>query len=457
MAYKQTGLTLIKKAFNRETVERIPWVPFAGVHAAKLTGIGAEEYLKSSEHIFNGVSKAVELYKPDGIPVVFDLQIEAEALGCRLNWPDNSPPSVISHPLQEGVKIDDLSIPLASEGRIPVIMDAAKQLREKYPDIALYGLITGPFTLSLHLLGTDIFMKMFEDPEEVNKVMSFCADVGKMMTDSYIRAGCDVIAMVDPMTSQIDPASFETFVSPRASDIFSNIRKKESLSSFFVCGNARQNIEAMCRCRPDNISIDENIPLDYVRDTALANDISFGGNMRLTTVLLMGTPEECQREALECMDTGGRKGFVLAPGCDLPMDTPIENLRAVTDVVHDEMRQGELRASTATVLEVEKLDLSSHWSKEKVMIDIITLDSSSCAPCQYMVDAVARASHPFGEKVVYKEHKITGREGVQMMASLGVKNLPTIVIDGNIEFISQIPPVGKLEEKIGEYLKSKKG
>jgi glutaredoxin len=82
------------------------------------------------------------------------------------------------------------------------------------------------------------------------------------------------------------------------------------------------------------------------------------------------------------------------------------------------------------------------------VIDIITLDSASCAPCQYMVDAVARASQPFGEKVIYKEHKITGKEGVQMMASLGVKNLPTIVIDGNIEFISQIPPVGKLGEKI---------
>ncbi len=48
---------------------------------------------------------------------------------------------------------------------------------------------------------------------------------------------------------------------------------------------------------------------------------------------------------------------------------------------------------------------------------------------------MASASHPFGEKVVYREHKITVREGVQMMANLGVKDLPTILIDGNIEFI----------------------
>ena len=456
MYSKPKGLTLIKKAFNLETVERIPWVPFAGVHASKLLGISAEEYLKSSDHIFNGVSTVVERYKPDGIPVVFDLQIEAETLGCLLKWSDSSPPSVISHPVPVEVDIENLRVPDASEGRIPLVMDAAKRLRKKYPDIALYGLITGPFTLALHLMGTDIFMKMFENPDEVNKVVSFCAKVGKMMAREYIESGCDVVAMVDPMTSQIDPGSFESFVSPYASDIFSFIREKKGLSSFFVCGNASQNIEAMCRCKPDNISIDENIPLDYVRDVALNNEISFGGNMRLTTVLLMGTPEDSQREALECIDTGGRKGFVLAPGCDLPIDTPSENLEAVTNLVNDEMRQGEIRASAATVSEVEKLDLDNHWRNDKVVIDIITLDSASCAPCQYMVDAVARASHPFGEKVIYKEHKITGKEGVQIMASLGVKNLPTIVIDGNIEFISQIPPIGKLREKIESYLKSKK-
>jgi len=50
---------------------------------AKLLGISAKEYLSSSRHIIDGISKAIELYDPDGIPVMFDLQIEAEALGVR--------------------------------------------------------------------------------------------------------------------------------------------------------------------------------------------------------------------------------------------------------------------------------------------------------------------------------------------------------------------------------------
>ena len=104
-------------------------------------------------------------------------QIEAEALGCKLGWADDNPPAVISHPLKEGKTIQDLKVPCACAGRISMVMDATRKLREQHPDLALYGLITGPFTLALHLLGTDIFMNMMMDPDETHKLMRFCTDV----------------------------------------------------------------------------------------------------------------------------------------------------------------------------------------------------------------------------------------------------------------------------------------
>lgn len=449
------GIKLIAKAFRLEEVERIPWVPFVGAHAGELLGMTATEFLKSTDNIVNGVNKSIELYKPDGIPVAFDLQIEAEALGCKLSWADDNPPAVISHPLSEGISLDDMKMPCKCEGRISTVMEATRILREQHPDLALYGLITGPFTLALHLLGTDIFMKMFEDPDYVHRVMRYATDVAKFMSQNYIESGADIVALVDPMTSQIDPMSFETFVSPYVTEIFEFIRENEAYSSFFVCGNAQQNIEVMCQCKPDNVSIDENIPLDFVKDIALKYDVSFGGNMKLTLALLMGTEDDSRRDALNCMDIGGKKGFILAPGCDLAMATPKENLIAVADLVHDEMLQGELRASEAETSSIEKLNLDDHWQKDKVVVDIITLDSSSCAPCQYMVDAVKRASEKFGDKVTYKEHRIKDKEGVQMMVTLGVKNIPTVVIDGEVEFISQIPPISKIEDRMEHYLSGK--
>ena len=57
------------------------------------------------------------------------------------------------------------------------------------------------------------------------------------MSRYYIEAGCDVVAMVDPMTSQIGPDQFTEFVTPYATEIFESIRGQDALSSFFVCGH----------------------------------------------------------------------------------------------------------------------------------------------------------------------------------------------------------------------------
>jgi uroporphyrinogen decarboxylase len=453
------GLKLVKKAFALKTVERVPWVPFVGVHGGFLTGTDAETYLKSSEEIVKGVSKAVDEYNPDGIPVVFDLQVEAEVLGCELRWSETGPPAVVSHPLSEGKKLSDLKIPEQEDGRISVCLEATKILREKYPELALYGLITGPFTLALHLLGTDIFMKLFEEPDEVNEVMEFCTQVGQKMAEYYVDAGCDVIAVVDPMTSQIDPLTFETFVTPFVSRIFELVRERGKLSSFFVCGHAQQNIEAMCNCRPDNVSIDENIPLDFVKDIALEKGISFGGNLKLTVILLMGTPDDCREHALECLDLGGKTGFILAPGCDLPLETPPKNLKAVSELVNDPYQQDVVRTLEKKESTLEIFNMKDYGQAEKVIVDIITLDSESCAPCQYMVEAVKRVAPHFDGVVEWREHAIKKMEAVSFMSSLMVKNIPTICIDGKIAFVSKIPPerelVAAIQKRINEKLKLK--
>lgn len=454
-----TGKERVLKAIRCQQVDRIPWVPFVGSHAASLLDITASEYLLSSELIVKGVNEAIKRYKPDGIPIAFDLQIEAEALGCKLVWADDNPPAVTHHPLANGTKLEDLKVPTSEASRIKVVLDAAKELRKEHPDIALYGLITGPFTLALHLLGTDIFMNMFDKTDEVKKLLSFCKDVCLAMSDYYIDAGCDIVAVVDPMTSQIGPDQFKEFVTPYAVEVFENIRTKGALSSFFVCGHAEQNIKVMCQCNPDNISIDENIPLDYVKDICLERGVSFGGNMQLTTVLLLGQPIDAQKNAVACMEISGGKGFLLAPGCDLPYATPPANLEAIIEVVEDDYKRDVVKNMASTQSDEDKLDMREYGQIDKIVVDIITLDSEACAPCQYMVDAVKRVAPEFEGIVEWREHKIKYRESLIFMTSLMVRNVPTICIDGQITFVSRIPPydelIAAIQKRINEKFRMK--
>ena len=450
-----TGKERIQKAFRCERVDRVPWVPFVGCHAGALLGVTAQEYLKSEKMIIEGVSKAVEFYQPDGIPVAFDLQIEAEALGCTLAWAEENPPAVTRHPLCNGTKLEDLTIPTVDEGRIGIVLNAAKSIRTNHPDIALYGLITGPFTLALHLLGTDIFMKMFDDTAYVHKLLDFCKDVCVAMSRYYIEAGCDVVAMVDPMTSQVGPDQFTEFVTPYATEIFESIRRQDALSSFFVCGHAQQNVAVMAECKSDNISIDENIPLDYVRTECEKHGISYGGNLQLTSVLLLGEPIDAQKNAIACMEIAGETGFILAPGCDLPYAVPQENIKAISEIVRDEYKRQVAAQVACERSDEDRLDLEEYGKADKVIVDIITLDSEACAPCQYMVDAVKRVTPEFEGIVEWREHKIKYRESLVFMTSMMVRNIPTICIDGEIVFVSRIPPKDKLIAAIQKRINEK--
>ncbi len=448
-----TGRQRVLAALKCQPVDRVPWVPFVGCHGAALLDKTASEYLQSAELIADGMAEAVKRYDPDGLPVVFDLQIEAEALGCTLAWADDNPPVVTDHALDLGIKLGDLEVPSREAGRIGMAIEATRKARQAHPDLALYGLITGPFTLALHLLGTDIFMKMFDDPKGVDAVMDFCRRTAEAMAGYYLDAGCDVIAVVDPMTSQIGPDQFRQFVSGHVTPVFDSIRRRDGLGSFFVCGHAQQNIEAMCETGPDNVSVDENIPLGFVKEVCLPRGVSFGGNMQLTTVLLLGSEDDARRNAVECLEIGGEKGFLLAPGCDLPYATPPGNLQAVTDVVQDEYKRQAAKAMAKEETAAQDLlDMAEYGQSDKVVVDIITLDSEACAPCQYMVESVRGIAPQFEGIVEWREHKIKYREALVFMTSLMVRNIPTICIDGKITFVSRIPARDELIEAIQQRI-----
>lgn len=91
---------------------------------------------------------------------MFDLQIEAEILGCALVWAEDCPPSVKTHPLAETAAVPCLcTVPKVEDGRPSLVRNVMRRMKESVGDAtALYGLICGPFTLASHLRGNDIIM-----------------------------------------------------------------------------------------------------------------------------------------------------------------------------------------------------------------------------------------------------------------------------------------------------------
>ena len=99
---------------------------------------------------------------------------------------------------------------------------------------------------------------------------------------------------------------------------------------------------------------------------------------------------------------------------------------AVSQLVHDPYQREIMKTLKQRNEKIETWDMSQYGIADKVIVDIITLDSEACAPCQYMVEAVKDIMPQFRDIVEWREHKIKHPDSIQFMTSLMVKNIPTI-------------------------------
>jgi uroporphyrinogen decarboxylase len=449
-----SGKALIFAALRHEDLPAIPWVPFAGVHAGKLKGYSPLEVLKDKDKLLEALLEVNHVYGPDGQPVVFDLQIEAEILGCDLVWSKTGPPSVVSHPLETSMMIGE-KLPEPEDGRLPMILDVMRAMKKAVGHkTALYGLITGPMTLASHLRGTDIFMDAFDHPEFLKDLLAYCTQVSQRMAQLYIEAGMDVIAVVDPVVSQVSPRHFSQYLLQPFKEIFDAVRAQNAFSSFFVCGDATKNIALMCQTGPDSISVDENIDLTAAKRITDQYNVTIGGNIPLTTRMLLGTQQDNMKFVVELLDKMGvehgkaPRNFILAPGCDMPYDTPTENVVGVLAALRDPEQARLMVAHYESNTFDIAVDLPDYGHLAKPLVEVFTLDSDTCAACGYMMGAASRAVNELDGRVDLIEYKFTQAQNVARVIKMGVKNLPSLYINGELKYSSIIPGNRELIEEI---------
>lgn len=449
-----TGKNLLLNTLNGKETSRLPWVPFAGVHAGLLAGYKADELLREREKLLKSLLEVNKLYSPDGQPVVFDLQLEAEVLGCKLQWAEYAPPSVKTHPLADTMDIPCLcKIPKKEDGRFPIVLDVMAEMKKAVGETtALFGLVCGPFTLASHLRGSQIFMDMYDDADYVKNLLAFTTEVAKTISGYYQEAGMDIIGAVDPLVSQISPEHFREFLSEPFSALFEYIHALDVRSSFFVCGNASRNIEVMCQTNPESIFVDENV--DMVKAKAITDryHITIGGNIPLTSIMLHGNQNDNMKYVVDMVDRLPQGRLIIAPGCDMPYHVPIENGIAVSQAVREMDTVRNMLKNYSAQEENILVELPDYASLDKPLIEVFTLDSLTCAACTYMMDAANVAKTHFGDNIEVVEYKFTEKENIARVKKMGVKQLPSIYIDGKLKYSSIIPSRKALFDEINQAL-----
>jgi uroporphyrinogen decarboxylase len=448
-----SGKELLFSVLRHEEAPAVPWVPFAGVHAGKLKGYTGRQILTDGDKLLEALLAVNQVYAPDGQPVLFDLQIEAEILGCKLLWADYAPPAVASHPLADLLEVPT-TLPEKTDGRLSLVLDVMRQMKVRVgAETALYGLVTGPFTLASHLRGTDIFLDSVDHEDFLHELMAYAACVCQRMSDLYIDAGMDVIAVVDPVVSQVSARYFKSFLADDFTKVFDHIRQRGVFSSFFVCGDATKNIEVMCQTVPDSISIDENIDMVAAKAITDHYNITLGGNIPLTTRMLLGNQQDNMQYVVELLDKVSHRNLVISPGCDMPYDVPLENTIAVMQAVREPESALALLANyKAAEVDTSGVVLPDYSHLVVPLVEVFTLDSDTCAACGYMLGAAKRAVNELDGRVDLVEYKFTQRENVARVVKLGVQHLPSLYINGQLMYSSLIPGNRELLDELHKVL-----
>ncbi len=258
--------------------------------------------------------------------VPFCLSLEAEALGCQLDWGAiNRTPSVKK---SAASKPDEFNMPenLLMQGRIPAVLNATEILQEHLGEnIVINAKVTGPFTIAGHVFGVSNFLSWVKtNPESVLAAMQQTAQVTKELAKAFVTHGADVISVSDP-TSSGDLLSgdyYREFVYPFHKDVAGSIRVPAALH---ICGNTLELLPHIKHTGFDAYSFEEKIDV-LTAKKILGDDISLIGNIAPVATMLQGSPEKVTAEAMACM----RDGIdLLSSGCTLSPLTPLENIRAL--------------------------------------------------------------------------------------------------------------------------------
>jgi [methyl-Co(III) methanol-specific corrinoid protein]:coenzyme M methyltransferase len=206
-------------------VDRIPATSLAGcggtvnVEMQEATGIYWPEAHKDPEKMAKLAIASYELSGLEGIRIPFDFVEEPEALGCKIKWSERKDfvPAVQepAYSRPEDLKMPEKPLEL---GRIPVILQAIKLIREKVGDfLPISSLVLGPFTLAAMLAGEAKFLTwVLRKPDYVRAFVDFATEFLIEYGRAQYRAGSDIVQVGDPTASPdlISPDQFRNFAKP---------------------------------------------------------------------------------------------------------------------------------------------------------------------------------------------------------------------------------------------------
>jgi uroporphyrinogen decarboxylase len=279
---------------------------------------------------------AVERLAVDAAIIFADILLIVEPLGVGLEFSKGEGPR-IKRPVRSGKAVDRIND--FDPQSLNYVYDALRITRRALdPNKALIGFAGAPFTVASYMIeggGSRNYENtkglMYRDPGAWHAIMEKLTIATAAYLNNQIKAGADVVQLFDSWVGCLSRDDYKEFVLPHMKKLISQIDNDAPIIHF---GTGTGAILDLIKESGSQV-----IGLDWRVDLAKAwrqigYDKAVQGN--LDPVLLFSTPSEIRRRTKKILDKAkDRPGFIFNLGHGILPKTPVDNVLALIDFVHE--------------------------------------------------------------------------------------------------------------------------
>ncbi|MHC4298087.1 MAG: uroporphyrinogen decarboxylase family protein [Planctomycetota bacterium] len=175
---------------------QIQFAPSVYEHAARVIDKSPWEVSRNCDLLAKGHIEAYRLYEHCPIVVGIDIyNLEAEAYGAPVDKPaGNGIPAISRHAYGAVKELLDLEpFDPRSDGRIPMVIEAAKRISSECPKTDARIPLSGPFSLAANLVGFEsLLCEVYTNPELVGRALKHLVAGQIEFCKEVVRNGLDI-------------------------------------------------------------------------------------------------------------------------------------------------------------------------------------------------------------------------------------------------------------------------
>lgn len=298
------------------------------------------ELCKTPELAAEVTLMAVDQLNVDAAIIFADILLIVEPMGVGLAFNKGEGPS-IARPVRTNADVDALrEVPTEA---LNFVYDAIRLTRRALkPDVPLIGFAGAPFTVASYMVeggSSRNFVEskslMYRNPGAWHALMERLVQATAGYLRAQVEAGAQVIQLFDSWVGCLSEADYREFVLPHSRKLIGSIAKGTPVIHFGA--DSGHLLRAMREAGGNVIGLDWRTSLDQGWET-VGQDVAVQGN--LDPVALFATRSEIERRAKVILDqAAGRPGHIFNLGHGILPGTPVENVFALIDFVHEQSRR----------------------------------------------------------------------------------------------------------------------